>query len=376
MNDRHRMTRSLLRKALLAMLAGTVLGGTAEARGACDGVLTPYPGITIPADTRIADRRFGGISGVDFDHRGKRLVYISDERMSADAAVAFLSSKISTTAAYTAPSTALSTAASRALAPVAVRSLQGVSPQDGIDFEALRIEPRSNEWWIASEGGAESTTTAWIGRFDRRRQLISRIVLPAPLDAAPQNRSIESLAFDAQGRLWVALENALTDDGPQGNRDRGAELRIFRLRIADPRSAVSNVVARAEESLLYRTEPAEVGEAGDSDIGISEILRVEDTWWVIERAGLAGKDGRYRFRSRLFCAEKDPASAGRLRKTLLLDSAQLIDSAQPLDPLEANFEAMTIIPRDGLPPLLVIVNDNNFAPGVATRVLLWEINRP
>lgn len=358
------MTLPPLFKAFLVLLGGVAPGATVGAAGACDEVLTPSPGVAIPSDTRVAGRRFGGISGIDFDPLGRRLVYISDERVSADMVFAFFSKPISTSA----PSTTLT--------PLTTKRLRGLSSHDGIDIEALRIDPRTNEWWIASEGGPELAAPPWIGRFDQRGRLASRLSLPAPMDAAPQNRSIEALSFDSQGRLWIALENSLTDDGPQGTRSRGAELRVFSVTVADPLSLKKNEVARVGESLKYLTEPAEVGDAGDSDIGISEVLRVDDAWWVIERAGLAGKDGRYRFRSRLFCAERDPSSAGRLRKTLLLDSAQLPNLSQPLEPLEANFEAMTIIPREGLPPLLVIVNDNNFAPGVATRVLLWEIRRP
>lgn len=351
------MTSGLLQKALLAVLFGSVLSATMSAKSACESTLTPYPGIKIPAETRIAGRRFGGISGVDFDPLERRVVYVSDERVAADSAVVFRSSKISPLRSTFTPT------------PSSIQPLQGLGPDDGIDLEALRIGPRKDEWWIASEGGETPSAEAWIGRFDRRMRLVSRIALPAPFDAAPHNRSIESLAFDVQGRLWVALENALPMDGPQGNRARGAELRIFRLNVAEKAPSVTAIAADGE-SLLYLTEPAEPGDRSDSDIGISEMLRVDDSWWVIERAGLLGEDGRYRFRSRLFCAERDPLSTGRLRKTLLLDLTRFAD------PLEANFEAMTIIRRSRMPPLLMIVNDNNFAPGVATRVLLWEITRP
>lgn len=351
------MTSGLLQKALLAALFGSMLSATTSAKSTCNSILTPYPGVTIPAETRIAGRRFGGISGVDFDPIERRVVYVSDERVAANSAVIFRSSKISALRSAFTP------------IPSSIQPLKGLGSDDGIDLEALRIGPRKDEWWIASEGGETPSSKAWIGRFDRGMRLVSRIALPAPFDAAPHNRSIESLAFDVQGRLWVALENALPMDGPQGNRDRGAELRIFQLNIADRASSVT-AIAADEESLLYLTEPAEPGDRGNSDVGISEMLRVDDSWWVIERAGLAGEDGRYRFRSRLFCAERDPTSAGRLRKTLLLDLTQFAD------PLEANFEAMTIIPRHRMPPLLMIVNDNNFAPGVTTRVLLWEITRP
>lgn len=351
------MTSNLLHKAVLAGLLGTVLSATTHAQSACDSILTPYPGITIPAETRVAGRRFGGISGVELDQSSRRLIYLSDERVPPSSAIVFRSTKIP--ASYSAS----------ALFPVSIQPLRGLRPDDGLDFEALRRGPLKSEWWIASEGGEVSTSPAWIGRFDQRWRLVSRITLPPPLDAAPHNRSIESLAFDVDGGLWVALENPLPLDGPQGNRHHGAELRIFRLNIAD-RGPLATPIVADEESLFYRTEPAEPGERGDSDIGISEMLRIDESWWVIERAGLAGEDGRYRFKSRLFCAERDPNSAGRLRKTLLLDLTQFAD------PLEANFEAMTIIKRRGLPALLVIVNDNNFAPGVATRVLLWEITRP
>jgi hypothetical protein len=351
------MTDGLLGKVLLAGLGAAVAGEAASAIDPCDGSLKPVAGITIAAETTIADRRFGGISGIDFEPSSRRLLYVTDDRVTAQDAIAFLSAELSVADPVS------------GLAPAATRPLLGLSTTDGMDVEALRIDPRTDDWWIASEGGAEPAAPPWIGRFDRQGQLRSRITLPRPLDTLPHNRSIEALAFDAQGYLWVALENALPIDGPQGNSERGADLRVVRVQIGDQPVVSGRATAVIEESLMYRTEPAEIGEGGESDIGISEMLRVGDAWWVMERAGLLGKDGRYRFRSRLFCAARDQSSDGRLRKTLLLDSARLVE------PLEANFEAMTIIPRDGLPPLLVIVNDNNFAPGVATRVLLWEISR-
>ena len=76
-NRRHRMTLPPLFKAFLVLLGGVAPGATLGAAGACDEVLTPSPGVAIPSDTRVAGRRFGGISGIDFDPLGRQLVYHS-----------------------------------------------------------------------------------------------------------------------------------------------------------------------------------------------------------------------------------------------------------------------------------------------------------
>ena len=358
----HRSAQRRSRRVVCAQTRATGLLLSASlfvspmANGSCAVTLTQRTGLVIPSEARVSDRRFGGISGLDVDTATRQLVFLSDERVSPNEAVVYRTDTLG------------NALRPNALMPTRAESLHGISAELGIDLEALRIEARPAYRWIASEGGDDSAVGAWIGRFDSAWRLEARFRLPAPLDAAPHNRSIESLAFDEHNRPWIALENALPVDGPQGTRERGADLRIVRLSLVQDTPGGAVTMAAAKQQWVYRTEPAEAYDAGDSDIGISEMLRVGETWWVMERAGIPGDDGRYRFRSRLFCAEPDPASAVRLRKTLLLDSQETVD------PLEANFEAMTLMKLPGEAPVLVIVNDNNFAPGVATRVLLWEIS--
>lgn len=330
----------------------------------CDIRLEAQTILTLPDDMRVAGRRFGGISGMDFDPLTKRLLFVSDDRIAANEAALFASSSVdvNTNGAD--------------FGPVSSLPLRGLPADAGIDFEAVRTLPSRRGLWVASEGGADASSPAWLARFDDVGKLRWWSALPTPLDQAPHNRSIESMAFDDTGNLWVALENALPGDGPQGDATRGAALRIARLRPDSRRPP-----AAVDSQQVYRTEPAEPdGAAGPSDIGISEMLIVDGAWWVMERSGTASADGRYRFRSRLFCVEpathaSDQEEPASMRKTLLLDSRDALDPFDPLDPLEANLEAMTLIERPGRTPWLLIANDNNFAPGVATRVLLFEIRR-
>lgn len=337
----------------IATVIGVVLlssqglfAASAQAASRCDIRLEARGSYMFPDNTRVAGRRFGGLSGMDFEPRSQRMLFVSDERTGVDEAAVFVSAPV------TVDKQGLD------LGPLSLQPLRGLPADAGIDFEAMRMLPHRQGWLIASEGGADASVPPWFASFDGKGRLRWKSPLPAPLEQSPHNRSIESLAFDEAGDLWIALENALPGDGPQGDATRGAELRMARFRVEKDRPPVA-----IDSQQLYRTEPAEPdGAAGVSDIGISEMLIVGGTWWVMERSGTPSADGRYRFRSRLFCVE--PA---RLSKTLLLDSRD------ELDPLEANLEAMTIIRRAGRPPLLVIANDNNFAPGVATRVLLFEI---
>lgn len=333
----------------ITLLSSSALSAAGPpATGRCDIRLEARSALVLPQETRVAGRRFGGISGMDFDPLSHRLFFVSDDRSSAGEAAVFASDRIR------------AGADEADFRPRSWLSLRGLPADAGIDIEALRMLPQRRGLLIASEGGADASSPPWLARFDGAGRLRWKGALPAPLDQAPHNRSIESMAFDQAGDLWVALENALPGDGPQGDATRGADLRIARLRL-DAR----HPPAAVDSQQRYRTEPAEPdGAAGASDIGISEMLIVDGAWWVMERSGTPSADGRYRFRSRLFCVE--PAS---LRKTLLFDSREV------LDPLEANLEAMALIKRAGRTPSLVIANDNNFAPGVATRVLLFEILR-
>jgi hypothetical protein len=335
----------------LALVSLGTAAVAAGAGGSCNMRLESRTALLVAGDQTIEGRRFGGVSGLDFDPVSRRLLFISDDRSEPGEAMIFASAPIPA-----ADETA-------ALRPESLLRLRGLPGTAGIDFEALRTLPAGAGLLVASEGGVDSSSPAWIALFDRAGQLRWRTPLPAPLDEAPHNRSIESLALDEAGGFWIALENPLPGDGPQGDATRGADVRIARLDFDEHRQSATVVVQQA-----YRTEPAEpASAAGVADIGVSEILVVNGAWWVMERSGTPSADGRYRFRSRLFCVAPEPGQTAPLKKTLLFDSRGA------LDPLEANLEAMALIVRPGLPPMLVIANDNNFAPGVATRVLAFDV---
>lgn len=360
--------------ALLALLTCAAASG-AVAASACTAKLRLIAVHELPAATRVNGDLLGGISGLDYDARTGDWHLVSDDRSGHGPARFF---------------TAQFDFDSRRLRNVALRTSVHFKPSssnfphpsehaiDWIDAESVRVSPRFDELLVASEGDAERQTASWVRRVDRSGNWLGDVRLPpvlaSGLHRGPRpNRSFEGLAFEPRGRaLWIALESPLLQDGESASTLHGADVRLTRMQWPDGTAT----------QYVYGTDAVRAHEPGESaDNGISEILALrEQALLVLERSGIRAADGRFRFHSRLYCADTSGAtdvvsfeslpgrSYARATKHLVLDFDDLQDTAA------GNLEAMSWGPSLARGRRsLVLATDNNFFPGVPTQLLFFEI---
>ena len=360
--------------ALLALLTCAAPSGVVAA-GACTVKLRLIAMHELPAITRVDGDLLGGISGLDYEARTGEWYLVSDDRSEHGAARFF---------------TARFNFDSRRLRSVALRTSVHFKPPisnflhstehaiDWIDAESIRVNPRSEELLVTSEGDAERQTASWVRRADRTGNWLDEVALPpvlaSGLHRGPRpNRSFEGLAFEPHGRaLWIALESALLQDGEPADTLHGADVRLTRIPWPDGTAT----------QYVYGTDAVRAHEAGESaDNGISEILVLnEQALLVLERSGIRAADGQFRFHSRLYCAETAGATdvmsfeslAGRsyvrATKHLVLDFDDLQGTTA------GNLEAMSWGPSLARGRRsLVLATDNNFLPRVPTQLLFFEL---
>jgi hypothetical protein len=316
---------------------------------------------SIPAATLVDGDPFGGISGIDYDPRDGKWFLVSDDRSERAPARFFV-------AAMSFDATGVR--------DVVLESARHFGA-DAVDAESIRVESDGKTLLVGGEGDAQKQIAPWLRRFDRSGNFVDELHLPQQLRTGEHtgprpNRSIEGIAFDAGNRaLWIAMEAPLLQDGAVATVDHGADIRLTHV----------SLDGRRVSQYVYRTDTARAANAGESsDLGVSEILVLDARrLLVLERSGV-GAAGRFRFRTRLYCADlaraTDVVSIGSLSgsryriaaKQLLLD----FDSLDAVVP--QNLEAMSWGPSLASGQRsLVLASDNNFFPGVPTQLLFFAI---
>ena len=329
---------------------------------------------SIVLDPLLFDEAFGGISGVDYDPRQRRWLLLSDDR--SEQAPARL---------YTIGLERLAKGRWRLGKGhrTLLRDASGrpfLSPgrgREAVDPEAIRVAPDARSLVWASEGDVQDGYGPSVRRMDRKGRERGQIRLPSNLrfDRAGQrgprgNASIEGMDFSPDEALWMAMEGPLIEDGLAAAEGRPALVRFTRL-------------ARdgAARQFAYRLEAAEaVPNAETVGNGVSEILAIDHRrMLVLERSGaVLGKD-RYLFRCRLYLADFSSATEVMGLASLKSDvikpaSKRLLFDFGILPENPGNLEAMAWWPsRQGRQDQIVLLNDNNFAPGEPTRLLLLAL---
>lgn len=326
--------------------------------------------VVLPTGIRFAATEVGGLSGIDYDRDSDTFLVISDDRSRRGPARFYR-------IAIDLADGRLDDGDLRLVAVTALLGPDGEAYGPGaVDPEAIRQHPSGRYLYWASEGDPRSGLGPQLVESDADGRHVRLFALPVyyePGDDAGvrQNRAFESLALAPHGeRLWVALENALRQDGPRADLERGSPVRVLQF---------DRVTGRPLAETVYLTEPV----PHDSlpllrapTNGLVELLAIDDgRLLAMERAFAAG----YGVTVRLFETRLDGAddvlgrpgleSAVDLRmmpKRLLLD---LGDIGVQLD----NLEGMTWGPT--LPNgarSLILVSDNNFNGSQFTQFLAFE----
>jgi hypothetical protein len=214
----------------------------------------------------------------------------------------------------------------------------------------------------------------------RDGKYLGELPLPAQLRFAPDGKTgprpnlvFEGLGFARDGHsLWVALEAPLFEDGAEPTTTHGAFVRFTRF-ARD---------GQLQQQVAYPLDaiPVEPGPGKFADNGMSEVLPADNELLVLERAGVQGADGVFRFHVRLYAA--DPTAATDVQTMATLTGA----SFRPVPKrLLADFDHVRPGGSDNLEGLawgralpnghatLVLVSDDNFNATQSTQRWVFEV---
>jgi predicted extracellular nuclease len=240
-------------------------------------------------------------------------------------------------------------------------------PPGSVDLEAIAVAPDGTVW-VASEGMSGFGVPSFIRRFGADGVEIDELPIPDHLQPAKgrgvrHNLGIEGLAVTPDGAsLFVAVENALLQDGPAADLERGSPARIIRYDIG---------AREVDAEFVYPVDPVPVASnsaGGEQVNGVTDILVLDRRrLLVLERSYSSGVGNTVRlYEADLGVAtdvskiqslsDRDRTNIRPAAKTLVFDLA--IAGLAP-----DNIEGMTFGPElaDGR-RLLVLVSDDNFNP--------------
>lgn len=327
----------------------------------------------LPSGFSFRGTTVGGLSGLDYDAASDRFVAISDDRSRHQPARFYL---------LRLDLARFNTAASPGHEGIELLDMTYLRDETGrlyeprtVDPEAIRFGPTSETLWWTSEGDARRDLAPEIVEIGAGGTALRRLALPAHFlpdkrSGVRDNLAFESLAIDRDaGRLYVGVENALHQDGPEADVDvpSPARILVYNLRSGERLAEYVYVVDAVPQApalpLMYRTH------------GLVELLAGEGLLLALERSYVQGIGNFARlYRIDLAGATNVAgltALAGAhwrpVRKTLLLDLATL---GIRLD----NLEGMSFGPRTAAGrPTLVLVADDNFNPMQETQFLAFEL---
>ena len=325
----------------------------------------------------------GGLSGLDYDTASDTWVMVSDDRSDINPArfyTARLDYDARQVGAVTFTGVHFFGQPNGVPYPNATQlpSAGGIVP----DIETIRFDPADGTLWYASEGRSASAGSAFVRQANRHGTYQSALPLPAMFDASDgqgvrDNLSFEAMSFAPDGAsLWLATEAPLRQDGPLATVSGTALSRITQF----DRSG------RMLAQYAYRMDaiPVPVPAGRLADNGVAEILAVSDRQLlVLERSGVQGDDGVFRFHIRLYAADLRGATDIRdvpslsatfhapVRKRLVLDfSGGTVPGLTHIDNLEGIAWGRTL-PNGNRS--LVLVSDDNFHTSQQTQLLVFEV---
>jgi predicted extracellular nuclease len=328
---------------------------------------------SLPGHLRVDGTLVGGLSGLTYDPGCDLFYVVSDDRGSIDPP-RFFTLKVRLDGEK---------ADATVRGATVLRDSGGVPFARGVlDSEALALSP-DGTLFLASEGVPHRGIPPMVARFGLEGTMIDELALPDYFlpnadgtRGVRDNLGFEGLALSPDGkRLFVAAENALAQDGPLADTDRGspARLLVFELPggrpIAEFLYEVGPVPDQPEPASAFRTN------------GISEIVALDThRLLVVERSFSAGVGNRVRlYQVDLSRATNINDVDGILEmdgpRPVMADKALIADLGQR-GLVPDNIEGMALGPDlgDGR-RLLVMISDNNFQPSVqANQIVFFAVS--
>lgn len=248
------------------------------------------------------------------------------------------------------------------------------------DPESIRFDPATGGYWWTSEGDRNLGINPSLNLTDANGQTVQSFALPEAFDVHPDeelgsrnNLVLEGLTLAADGQsLWLAMEGALYQDGPDATADAGAYTRLIHI---DREGNVLGEYAYPTDPLPAKPE----GEGGSN--GVTEILAVDDSrFLIIERAGIPDANNVYKDYIRVYMISVDGATDVSGIDSLVGADFVPVAKTQVLNfedlglPYIDNVEGMTWGPMlpDGSHSL-VFVSDNNFNQEQQTQFYAFSV---
>ena len=368
-----------------ALLRGAVAASALSLAGCAERILQPAPGA--PASLRLLGEAYlphrmafkgttvGGLSALDFDPASGLWVTLSDDRSALQPA-RFYTLKVDVReGALRLELLDVVTLRDAAGQPFPKRGTRG----EIVDPEGIRLLPGGRGVLWTSEGDYPSDQPPMLrearldGTHVRDFELLPMFRLPARPGTGPRdNLTFEGVTLTPDARTaWVAMENALQQDGPEPGVGRpGGPCRFTAFDVTSGR-AVRQVAYMPDAVPQGPTVPGMPAENG-----ISEILMIDaQRMLVLERAYIFGHGMSLRIYEIDTASGSDTLAQESLRpgeyrpcaKRLVADFATL--GLTRLD----NTEGMCWGPR--LPNghrSLVVVSDDNFRAEQVTQFAAFE----
>lgn len=364
------------RPLLLGASAALALAACGHAVGPASG---RHPGLrligeaTLPHRLRFRGTTVGGLSGLDHDPAQDVWAAISDDPGDAR----FYLLRLPVTA--------------ERLGPPELLDVVRLDAPARPDAEAIRFRPATGTVLWSTEGDVRHGVAPSFHESTREGRLLRSFALPAQFAVDPAGRrgprhnlGFEGLALTPDGRqAWLAMENALVQDGPEPTLQRpGGPCRFTLFDLASGH-------ALAQRAYIPEPIPQAPRAPGlFADNGVSEILMLDaGRMLVLERAYAMGVGNTLRL-YRVDLASGDDTLAldalvpGRFRplsKTLVADlSAYVGPGLSRLD----NTESLAwgpVLPATAERPAqrtLVLLSDDNFNPGQVTQFVAFALTEP
>ena len=324
-------------------------------------------GVTFPTGTTFMDTEVGGLSGIVYDKWRRQYYALSDDKSETNPA-RYYTLKIDLRDG------------SLDDGDVEFTGVTFLKDMNGDLFAEKSLDPEGFEmvWgrlYVGSEEDANGNP--WIARFRRSGQM--KKILPLDNKFAPvsdgfgvhDNLAFESLTVTPNNRyLYAATEASLQQDGAPSTLTEGSPARVIEYKLWG---------AKLKREFVYEVAPIPKDTdppGGFADNGLVEMQALDNkgTFLAMERSFAVGVGNTIRLFETSLRGATNVAGQDTLVGNYKAMSKELVYDFEATDVGLDNFEGMAFGPRlrDGK-HLLIVVSDNNFNPGQATKFFAFAV---
>ena len=318
----------------------------------------------IPANARISETVFGGISGIDYNETDDNYYLITDDRSKHNPARMYIA-KINLT---------FGSIDTVYISSVIYFLNQNKLPYDleTVDMESVRYNPKTKLFVVGDEGGQKGKSA--IKMFGLNGQIKDEIEIDSNyIKHIRTNKSFEGLSFSQDYKsLYYSTEGPLILDGTEPSQKNKGLLRII---------GRDNTSAEKTSEFLYwlekipqKSETKPPWNGSGSDNGLSELIALSNQQFLtLERSGAYQKDGSFKFICKVFQVFPRNKKRSATMKTQKTRKKEVFNFSILPDG-NFNIEGMTFGPSLNGKQTLLFISDNNFEENIPTKLYLFQTN--